>query len=254
MLEKFYGRRKGKALKPGRVILMEKLLPQVSLKIPNVKKKGYLSPDEVIEELHKEEVALECLNMQDFFPEKKDDFCLEVGFGGGEHIAEMALRSPKTGFLGAEVFVNGVAHLLALIGQVNQDKSVSFQKGRVDNLRIFHEDVRLLFPLLKREVFSQIYVLFPDPWPKTRHEKRRFIGPKNLPVLASLLKKGGELIVATDVPLYAEWTESKVQESHLFELKNKEVRIRPKDWIPTRYEEKGIKAGRNPYYFVFTKK
>lgn len=268
MPERFFGRRKGKKLRASRLALLENLLPLIQIPLPS----------DAREETEKKEI-LPFIKEETLFSFKPKEIWLEVGFGGGEHLAELALRHPDVGFIGAEVFVNGVASLLAHLNTssleegekaksgapasktVNEDETEKSRKlkgllapGRADNVRIFYEDIRLLFPYLPDGMFSKIFVLYPDPWPKTRHEKRRFIGPGNLPVLARLLKEGGQLIIATDVDIYADWTEQEVAKFSVFKEVSNNRLLPPPDWATTRYEQKALAAGRVPRYFVFEKK
>ena len=108
-----------------------------------------------------------------------------------------------------------------------------------------------MFPFWPDSVFDEIFVLYPDPWPKKRHADRRFIGQNNLKALYRLLKSDGQLQIATDVEDYATWARDQVTESQLFEQINKDVRQPPKDWISTRYEQKGLAAGRHPTYLIY---
>jgi len=234
-LLRFYGRRHGKSLKPSRLYLMENLLPKIEIKKPDGMQ----------------------LNLKTFFPFSPDAFWLETGFGGGEHLAKQAFLHPKIGFVGAEPFLNGVASLLT---HINGSHETPFKKenplieqGRSDNIRIYPDDIRPLFPFFEDETFSRIFVLYPDPWPKSRHEQRRFLVKENLKELYRLLKKDGELRVATDVEAYALWAMEEIQNSALFTLKNTNLHQAPSDWIPTRYEQKGIKAGRTPFYLTYQK-
>ncbi len=232
--ERFYGRRHGKKLKGTRIFLMEKLLPLVELKEP------------------KEQFDLKAL-----YPFEPKAFWLEVGFGGGEHLAQMSREHKDIGFIGAEPFINGVASLLAHLNGswgkgANEERLL--EEGRSDNVRIYADDVRKLFPFFKDESFSRIFVLYPDPWPKARHEERRFLGGKNLKELARLLVPGGELRVATDVASYAVWTIQQAESSDLFIQTNEDIYQPPLDWISTRYEQKGLKAGHRPVYLTYIKK
>ena len=263
MPERFFGRRKGKKLRASRLALLENLLPLIQIPLPS----------DAREEAEKKEV-LPCMKEGTLFSFKPEEIWLEVGFGGGEHLAELALKYPDVGFIGAEVFVNGVASLLAHLAgpsykEKTEEKTQAHKNGqedeekirqrllshqRTDNVRIFYEDIRLLFPYLPDGMFSKIFVLYPDPWPKTRHEKRRFIGPGNLPVLARLLKEGGQLIIATDVDIYADWTEQEVAKFSVFKEVSNNRLLPPPDWATTRYEQKALAAGRAPRYFVFEKR
>lgn len=234
---RFYGRRKGKRLKNSRIELMEHLLPRIRVTTPS---------------------AGEKLSVSDLFEQPMQQYWLEVGFGGGEHLAGQALCHPKVGFIGAEPFVNGVASLLAHLNGctagVVQETANLLAPERADNVRIFPDDVRLLFPFLPDASFDKIFVLYPDPWPKARHEERRFLTMPNLKEICRLLKKGGELRVATDVADYASWALDQIECSDLFVSKKEDIYVPPAEWISTRYEKKGIRAGRKPVYFIYEKK
>ncbi|NCB48919.1 MAG: tRNA (guanosine(46)-N7)-methyltransferase TrmB [Clostridia bacterium] len=231
----FYGRRHGKKLKSSRLALMERLLPRIALAKPE-----------------------QSLDVTKLFPFDPQDIWVEVGFGGGEHLAGQALRHPHIGFIGAEPFINGVAGLLSLLngctnGKIKQTPLMLDEK-RADNVRIFPDDIRLLFPFLKEKSVGRFFVLYPDPWPKKRHENRRFLISENLIQIHRLLKNGGELRVATDVEAYADWAKKQIESSGLFICAKTDTQTPPEDWISTRYEKKGIKAGRKPSYFIYTKK
>lgn len=238
---RFYGRRKGKKLKASRVVLLDAFLPKVRLRSFG---------------------DGETVNPADEFSFSPNEVWLEVGFGGGEHLAEQSRRRPETGFIGAEVFVNGVTSLLAHLsgteGRGNlAPESVGLADGRTDNVRVYDEDVRDLFPHFKDGSFDRIYVLFPDPWPKRKHWGRRFIGPKNLPVLSRLLKSGGELRVASDDMKYIRWSLEHLMKSQDFEWTAERAddwRKPPADWVPTRYEQKALAQGKKPVYLTFRRK
>lgn len=232
--ERFYGRRHGKKLKGTRIFLMEKLLPLVEIKKPNT-----------------------VFDLKSLYPFTPKAFWLEVGFGGGEHLAQISREHKDIGFIGAEPFINGVASLLAHLNgswgkSANEDRLIA--EGRSDNVRIYADDVRQLFPFFKDESFERIFVLYPDPWPKARHEDRRFLGQKNLKEIARLLVSGGELCVATDVASYAVWTIQQAESSDLFIQTNEDIYQPPADWITTRYEQKGLKVGHRPVYLTYVKK
>ncbi len=234
---RFYGRRKGKRLKNSRIELMEHLLPRIRVPMPQADEK---------------------ISVPALFDKPMQAFWLEVGFGGGEHLAGQALNHPDIGFIGAEPFVNGVASLLAHLNGcehgVIQETANLLAPERSDNVRIFPDDIRLLFPFLPDESFDKIFVLYPDPWPKARHEERRFLTQTNLKEVCRLLKKGGELRVATDVAEYASWALEQIECSDLFVSKKEDIYVPPAEWISTRYEKKGIRAGRKPVYFIYAKK
>jgi len=220
----FYGRRKGKALKAGREALLESLLPALRIATPE---------------------AGQSIDPASFFDKKFDEIRIEIGFGSGEHVAAQAAANPGVGFIGSEVFVNGVASLLRYA-----------QDYKLANLRIYDNDVRYLLPRLKSAGLARISLLFPDPWPKPRHAKRRFISTPMLDELARLLADGGELRVASDHPVYVAWTLQHVPEHPAFQWTApgpEGWRVRPADSIASRYEEKAIAAGRVPTFLNFAR-
>lgn len=176
------------------------------------------------------------------FPEAQR-FALEVGFGGGEHLAEQARRHPDTGFIGCEPFENGVAKLLTQV-----------QASGLRNVRVVPDDARDILVRLPDASLSFVFVLFPDPWPKLRHHKRRFIQTRTLDQIHRLLKPGGELRIATDHTDYGQWALMHLMRDNRFEwaaTRAADWRVRPADWVPTRYEQKALKAGRSCIYLRF---
>jgi tRNA (guanine-N7-)-methyltransferase len=164
---------------------------------------------------------------------------LEIGFGAGEHMAGQALAHPDVLILGAEPFRNGVAsavrHLIA---------------GGQTNVRLHDSDARDLVANLPDGCISRVFILFPDPWPKARHAKRRFVHAEMLPIVARALKPGCEWRIASDDPTYQAWVEETLRPSPLFSA-DEPARDRPPGWPPTRYEAKAIAAGRTPLYWVW---
>jgi tRNA (guanine-N7-)-methyltransferase len=182
------------------------------------------------------------IDLPSLFPGAKD-FALEVGFGGGEHLAAQAALHPDTGFIGCEPFSNGVAKLLTAV-----------DAGRLRNVRVEPDDARDILVRLPDGTLSNVFVLFPDPWPKLRHHKRRFIQPATLTQIARVLRKGGELRVATDHADYARWTLMHLMNDFRFEWRASRAadwRARPDDWVATRYEQKALNVGRNCIYLRF---
>ena len=234
--ERFYGRRHGKKIKGTRLLLMDDLLPKIQIPEPTEK--------------------MQKIDVNALFNFNPKQVWLEVGFGGGEHLAYQAKCHPDIGFIGAEPFLNGVASLLSHLngtwGKAANETSL-IEQGRTDNVRIFADDIRKLFPCFENGIFERIYVLYPDPWPKSRHEDRRFIGQKNLPELARLLSTTGEIRIATDVEQYATWAQEQIEKTGLFHRTNSDIRKPFTDWFSTRYEQKGLKAGRLPTYLVYQK-
>ena len=181
------------------------------------------------------------LDPQNLFPAKPSAIWLEIGFGGGEHLAAQAAANPDVGLIGCEPFVNGVASLLDHVDRL-----------QLKNVRVFPNDARLVLDALPAASLDRCFVLFADPWPKKRHEERRFIGPENLPRLARVLKQGGELRLATDVLPLATWMRERVAEHPAFACRHDGPEP-PPDWIQTRYEQKGLEAGRAPVYLSYQK-
>ena len=217
-IPRLYGRQQDKPLKPRQARLMESLLPRIAVPMD-----GPIDPKAL-------------------FPQA-EEIHLEVGFGGGEHLAWQAAHNPKAGFIGAEPFINGVGKLL-----------VHVDEQKLDNVRIHHGDARPLIEALPDASLARIYVLHPDPWPKKRHYKRRMISPWFFNNAARLLKSGGELRVASDIEDYVRWTLMHARNATDFEWTAERAddwRVRPDDWPQTRYEAKSLREGRKPAYLVF---
>ncbi len=182
------------------------------------------------------------IDLRLLFPEAQR-FALEVGFGGGEHLAEQARRNPDTGYIGCEPFENGVAKLLTQV-----------QTSKLRNVRVVPDDARDILVRLPDTSLSFVFVLFPDPWPKLRHYKRRFIQTRTLDQIHRLLKPGGELRIATDHTDYGQWALMHLMRDNRFEwaaTRAADWRVRPEDWVATRYEQKALKAGRSCIYLRF---
>ena len=165
---------------------------------------------------------------------------LEIGFGGGEHLAAHAERHPEALLIGCEVFENGIARLLAAIAQ----------RG-LGNVRLFPDDARLLLAALAPQSIDRVFILFPDPWPKQRHHKRRLLSRETLDRLAEIMTDGAELRLATDDRDYLRQMLEEVTGHPDFEWLARrpgDWRERPADWPPTRYEEKARAAGRPPAF------
>jgi tRNA (guanine-N7-)-methyltransferase len=206
-----YGRRKGKPLRQHHSSLMDALLPRVSV------------------------------NLDDPFAGTQARRWLEIGFGGGEHLAHQAALNPDVSIIGAEPYLNGVAKLLAEI-----------EARALSNVHVHYGDARPLLDALPADSFERVYLLYPDPWPKERQKKRRFVSPSNLKHFHRILKTGGRLHVASDIPDYIDWTLAHVTESELFVLKSNSLEPYD-DWTTTRYEAKAIREGRVPRYLAFIK-
>lgn len=170
---------------------------------------------------------------------------LEVGFGGGEHMVHQAARNPGVGIIGCEPFVKGVAMLLGKI-----------RAAGVDNLAVHPGDVRDLFDVLPDGSIDKAFVLYPDPWPKKRHHRRRFVTPEFLDPLARVLKPGAEVRVATDITDYVRQTLEEMPKAGFDWLAERpdDWRTPWDDWISTRYEQKALREGRAPHYLTFRRR
>ena len=233
---KFFGRRKGRTIRKAKSFLLEHFLQNVRIS------------DETV------------FDKQTMFGKPVSEVHLEIGFGDGAHLSGISAVKKDVGFVGVEVFQNGVAHLLTLITGVkdaaHEIQDVRILPERADNVRVFDDDVRLLFPLIPDDFFDKIYLLFPDPWPKKRHEQRRFVNPENLKQLARILKPGGILQIATDHPIYKRHVLRTMHKCADFVWTAKtsdDWRYPPKDWVETKYQRKAIREGRKPVFFEYKK-
>ena len=219
-VRRFYGRRFGRALRVGRRRLLHELLPALQI----ASAEGELDPATLFQNPPKE-----C--------------CLEIGFGGGEHLAAQAWAHPDSGFIGCEPFVNGVARLLSEIDE----------KG-LRNIRIYPDDARDLIDRLPSDCLDRVFLLFPDPWPKSRHAARRFISAENLDSLARVMRDEAEFRFASDEMGYVRWTLQHVLAHPAFEwiaTAARDWRERPADWPTTRYEQKALSGDRPCVYLRF---
>jgi tRNA (guanine-N7-)-methyltransferase len=167
---------------------------------------------------------------------------LEIGFGGGEHMVHQAAANPGVGIIGCEPFINGVAMLLGKI----RDAGVS-------NVSVHPGDVRDMFDVLPEASIARAFLLYPDPWPKKRHHRRRFVTPEHLEPLARVMKPGAIFRVATDIPDYVRQTLEEVPRQGFEWLAEgpEDWRTPWEDWISTRYEQKALREGRVPHYLTF---
>ncbi len=217
-----YGRRRGRRLRAGRASLLDTVLPDLSVVPP---------------------LQGEVLDPATLFDPACREVWLEVGFGGGEHLAEQAAAHRDVGLIGAEPYINGVGGLLQQIG----DRALT-------NVRLWTDDIRLLLPSLKPASLARVFVLFPDPWPKLRHHKRRLIAPPFLDALARVMAPGAELRIATDDATYLTAILEHLTprtDFHWTARRADDWRVRPADWPATRYEIKAL-AGR-PHYLRFVR-
>ncbi|MDP9126807.1 MAG: tRNA (guanine(46)-N(7))-methyltransferase TrmB [Pseudomonadota bacterium] len=219
---RLYGRRKGRPLRSRKTGLVAQKLPALRIALP-VSEQGGLDP-----------FAL--------FSPRPRAVWLEIGFGGGEHLATQAKKHTDIGFIGCEPFLNGVAGLLDHI-----------DRDGLTNVRILADDARPLLDALQEAAIDRCFVLFPDPWPKARHAARRFVGQENCARLARILSRGAELRLASDDPGLIGWIRERMQEAPEFE-KLWDLPVPPEDWVETRYEQKAYKAGRQPAYMAYRRR
>lgn len=218
----FFGRRKGKPLRAHQDELVRDLLP--TLRVSGA------------------DVVVGAAFAADLTGER----WLEIGFGGGEHLVRMAELHPSDRFIGCEVFLNGVAKLLAAV-----------ESKQLKNIRLFDEDAARLLAELPAACVDKICILYPDPWPKFRQRKRRFISPENIEKLARVLRPGGELRFATDIDDYAGWTLSLMMKAGCFDWRSESPDDWSQpwpDWASTRYEIKARAAGRATSYLTFIRR
>jgi tRNA (guanine-N7-)-methyltransferase len=174
---------------------------------------------------------------------------VEVGFGSGEHALAQIDARPDIGLIAGEVFENGICSLLSRLVPEGREADAALPA----NLRLWPNDTRTLLRMLPDNSLDRLFLLFPDPWPKARHAKRRFVHPALLPVLARVLKTGAEWRVATDDPTYQGWVTDVMEAQDLFTTRSA-ASVRPADWPPTRYEAKALAAGRQPLYWSFIRR
>ena len=167
---------------------------------------------------------------------------LEIGFGGGEHLVHQAEQNPGVALIGAEPYINGIAMLLGKL-----------RKAEAENVRIHPGDARDLMDVLPPESVSKAFLLYPDPWPKKRHHRRRFVTPEHLDPLHEIMAPGAELRIATDIPDYVRQALEEVPKAGFEWLATRaeDWRTAWPDWTRTRYEAKAIRENRTPHYLTF---
>lgn len=214
-----YGRLRGRRLRPSKQGLMDELLPQLIIDLPE-----------------------QSADLSHWFPHAKE-YWLEIGFGGGEHLAHQAKLYPYAGIIGCEPFINGTAALLAQI-----------RDRKLENIRIHPHDARPLINTFPDASLSRVFVLYADPWPKARHHKRRLVSTQFLDNLGRVMKSGAQLRLATDDVNYCAWMLEHLLAHPDFTweaTRCKDWLNPPSDWISTRYEQKALAAGRVPTYLNF---
>ncbi|MBI1214889.1 MAG: tRNA (guanosine(46)-N7)-methyltransferase TrmB [Alphaproteobacteria bacterium] len=221
---RFYGRRKGKPMRGGKMAAYNALMPMVEITLDDIAGDAPVDP-------------------RGFFEFPVEDVWLEIGFGDGKQLVHQALANPGVGFIGCEPFVNGVAAICR-----------DMQEKDITNIRIFQNDARLFMPRLQAHSIGRCFLLNSDPWPKKRHHKRRFIQRETLDALHRLLATGAEFRMSSDHPDLADWQLHKTYFHPGFIWTAKSAadwRTRPADMPETRYQSKGQEQGRPTTFLNF---
>ncbi len=222
VLRRVYGRRRGKPLNPSRQELMDRLLPAISVPLED----GDANLDPRI-----------------WFDAHVREVWFEIGFGKGEHLAWHARNNPDVGIIGCEPYETGVAGLLSEVAG-----------HRLSNVRVWTDDAALLLAALAPGSISRAFLMFPDPWPKARHHKRRFVSHDRLDILARALADGAEFRAATDHADYGDWIVRHMNAREDFEWTAERAadwQARGADWPQTRYEAKALARGEKPLYLRY---
>jgi tRNA (guanine-N7-)-methyltransferase len=223
---RFFGRSKGKTLRKGQRELVDRLLPQLLIMLPAV-------------------ADGQTLDLSLLFPIKPSSLHLEIGFGGGEHLLHRARENHAVGFIGVEPFVNGMAKLL-----------MEIEREEIRNIRVFNNDATILLRRLPAGSISGVDLLYPDPWPKRRQRKRRFVSEDSLELVAGALKPGGIFRFASDIDDYVGWLLARILPMPEFRW---QATAAPDwttpfpTWPGTRYETKALQEGRAPSYLTFVR-
>ncbi len=223
--DRLYGRARGHRLRARQLKLLDVTLPRLAF-----------APD----------LASDPLSA---FTPRPSKLWVEVGAGSGEHALAHIVAHAEAGLIACEVFENGICSLLSRLVPEGGEATASLP----GNLRLWADDARALLRLLPETSVDRLFLLFPDPWPKARHVKRRFVHPALLPVVARVLKPGAEWRVASDDPTYQAWVDEVMGAQSLFDILH-HTRERPTGWPPTRYETKALREGRTPYYWGFRRR
>ena len=219
----FFGRRSAHKLHPTQQKLDDQLLPKVKLELGE----GPLPLTQVFEQ-----------------PAPRN--FIEIGYGGGEHLARQARENRDANYIGCEPFIGGIGKMLAAIDD-----------DQLKNVKLFTDDAFHLLKALPQASFDGAYLLYPDPWPKKRHWKRRFLNADNVVRFARVLKQGGQFRFASDIESYVNWGLRHVLDHGGFNWmaqKASDWHDPWPEWISTRYEQKAIREGRTPAYFIFERK
>ena len=218
--DRLYGRSRGHKLRPRQEVLLDVTLERLRFRQEDAGAPGWMP-----------------------------ELWLEIGFGGGEHALAQVAAHPEAGLIACEVFENGICSLLARLVPEGGEATAPLPP----NLRIWPDDGRVLLRAMPDGCLDRMFLLFPDPWPKTRHAKRRFVHPALLPEVARVLKPGAMWRVASDDPTYQDWVSEVMGAQTLFHAPAPAT-VRPEGWPPTRYEAKALAAGRKPLYWTFTRR
>ncbi len=217
-IRRLYGRRQGHKLRAGQAALLADLLPRVA--VP----------------------AAGDVNARSLFGDDRP-LWLEIGFGRGEHMAAQAMARPNVGIIGCEPFIDGVVGAL-----------IEIDERAIPSIRLHNGDALDVLDRLAPASLDRVFLLHPDPWPKARHAKRRFVNPGPMDLVARALKPGGEFRLGTDHPIYCRWALMQMAQARDFEwlaATPADWQQRPADWPPTRYEAKARAQGHEVWYFRF---
>lgn len=220
-----YGRRRGRKLRGAQQALLDEIVPRLDI-----------APGP----------ATRPLDPAPLFPRPVREVWLEIGFGAGEHLLAQAAANRDVGLIGCEPYVTGVARMAR-----------GLTDAGLDNVRLWRDDARLLIDRLAERSLARVFVLFPDPWPKTRHHKRRFFSAPAIDRLAAVMEDGAELRVATDDSGYLVWILAHLRASDGFAWTARtpsDWRLRPPDWPATRYERKALEQGRRCAYLRYRRR
>jgi len=220
---RLFGRQKGKALRAHQAELVDELLPRLSC-----------------------DLAAPFVSPRAIFGRDVAELRVEIGFGGGEHLVAAAAAEPDVGFIGCEPFVNGMARLLAKI-----------EAQGLSNIRLYRGDAGEVLDWLPAQSLGRVYLFYPDPWPKRRQRKRRFVCADNIARLARVLRTSAELRFATDIDDYAGWTLARLRADANFSWAAQGAAdwLAPwPGWTRTKYENKAMAAGRKPVYLTFVRR
>jgi len=220
--DRLYGRRRGHPLRPRQHKLLDVTLPRLRL------------------------TAEQAARPRDAFAAPVEELWLEIGFGGGEHTLAQSVANPRVGIIASEVFENGLCALLSRLVPEGGEADAPLPP----TLRLWPEDARKLLTALPDAALDRLFLLFPDPWPKSRHAKRRFVHPAMIAPVARVLRPGGEWRIASDDPVYQAWVTEVMAAQSLF-AHAEPARERPAGWFATRYEAKALREGRTPVYWTF---